>query len=79
MSKALFAYLSAATALMPACSTMSQGEYTAGWNEGGKTEVIKLSNGFSLRYLRAGRGPPARSSSYSSHATGLFPENWFPY
>lgn len=37
---------------------MSRGEYTAGWNPGEKTEVIKLSNGFSLRCLRAGRGRP---------------------
>ncbi|HSF48882.1 MAG TPA: alpha/beta fold hydrolase, partial [Burkholderiales bacterium] len=58
MSKALFAYLAAATTLIPACSTMSRGEYTAGWSEGKKTEVIELSNGFSLRYLRAGRGRP---------------------
>jgi pimeloyl-ACP methyl ester carboxylesterase len=58
MSKSLFAYLTAATALISACSTMSRGEYTAGWSEGEKTEVITLSNGFSLRYLRAGRGRP---------------------
>jgi pimeloyl-ACP methyl ester carboxylesterase len=58
MNKTLFAYLTAATALIPACSTMSRGEYTAGWSEGEKTEVITLNNGFSLRYLRAGRGRP---------------------
>jgi pimeloyl-ACP methyl ester carboxylesterase len=58
MNMTLFAYLTAATALIPACSTMSRGEYTAGWSEGEKTEVITLSNGFSLRYLRAGRGRP---------------------
>jgi hypothetical protein len=49
MNMTLFAYLTAATALIPACSTMSRGEYTAGWSEGEKTEVITLSNGFSLR------------------------------
>ncbi|MGH9958204.1 MAG: alpha/beta fold hydrolase [Pyrinomonadaceae bacterium] len=58
MNKTLFAYLTAATVLISACSTMSRGEYTAGWSEGEKTEVINLSNGFSLRYLRAGQGRP---------------------
>ena len=44
--------------LISACSTTSRGGYTTSWSEGEKTEVIKLSNGFSLRYLRAGRGRP---------------------
>jgi pimeloyl-ACP methyl ester carboxylesterase len=58
MNKSLLADRAAATALISACSTTSRGEYTAGWSEGEETEVIKLSNGFSLRYLRAGRGRP---------------------
>ena len=60
MNKTLsvFVYLTVATVLISACSTMRQGEYTAGWSQEPKTEVIKLSNGFSLRYLRAGRGRP---------------------
>ena len=60
MNKTLsvFVYLTVATVLISACSTMRQGEYTAGWSQEPKTEIIKLSNGFSLRYLRAGRGRP---------------------
>ena len=58
MNKILYAYLTAATALISGCSTTNGGEYTAGWSKGEKAEVIKLSNGFSLRYLRAGRGRP---------------------
>ena len=54
----MFTYLPVATLLISACSTMRAGEYTAGWNENQTPEVIKLSNGFSLRYLRTGRGPP---------------------
>lgn len=42
--------LAAATALISACSTTSHGEYTTSWSEGEKTQTIKLSNGFSLRY-----------------------------
>jgi pimeloyl-ACP methyl ester carboxylesterase len=58
MNKTLYAYLTATTALISGCSTTNGGEYTAGWSKGEKAEVIKLSNGFSLRYLRAGRGRP---------------------
>ena len=54
----MFTYLPVATLLISACSTMRAGEYTAGWSENQTPEVIKLSNGFSLRYLRAGRGRP---------------------
>ena len=58
MNKTVFVYLTAATALISACSTMSRGEYTAGWSDREKAEVIKLGNGFSLRYLRVGRERP---------------------
>jgi pimeloyl-ACP methyl ester carboxylesterase len=54
----MFTYLPVVTLLISACSTMRAGEYTAGWSENQTPEVIKLSNGFSLRYLRAGRGRP---------------------
>jgi pimeloyl-ACP methyl ester carboxylesterase len=54
----MFTYLPVATLFISACSTMRAGEYTAGWSENQTPEVIKLSNGFSLRYLRGGRGRP---------------------
>lgn len=54
----MLTYLPVAMLLISACSTMRAGEYTAGWSENQTPEVIKLSNGFSLRYLRAGRGRP---------------------
>jgi pimeloyl-ACP methyl ester carboxylesterase len=54
----MLTYLPVTTLLISACSTMRAGEYTAGWSENQTPEVIKLSNGFSLRYLRAGQGRP---------------------
>jgi pimeloyl-ACP methyl ester carboxylesterase len=54
----MLTYLPVATLLISACSTMRAGEYTADWSENQTPEVIKLNNGFSLRYVRAGRGRP---------------------
>ncbi|MGH7928479.1 MAG: alpha/beta fold hydrolase, partial [Candidatus Binatia bacterium] len=39
------------------CASTSQGEYTARWSRT-KPETIQLDNGFTLRYLRIGNGPP---------------------
>jgi pimeloyl-ACP methyl ester carboxylesterase len=39
------------------CATPSSGEYTDQWSQD-KPKIIKLNNGFILRYLRTGNGPP---------------------
>jgi pimeloyl-ACP methyl ester carboxylesterase len=39
------------------CATTSSGEYTARWSQD-KPKTIQLDNGFTLRYLRTGNGPP---------------------
>ncbi len=39
------------------CATTSSGEYTAQWSQD-KPKTIQLDNGFTLRYLRTGNGPP---------------------
>jgi pimeloyl-ACP methyl ester carboxylesterase len=39
------------------CATPSSGEYTAHWSQD-KPKTIRLDNGFTLRYLRTGNGPP---------------------
>jgi pimeloyl-ACP methyl ester carboxylesterase len=44
--------------VLSGCSTVSHGEYTSHWSPGESTKTIQVSNGFTLRYLRLGSGPP---------------------
>jgi pimeloyl-ACP methyl ester carboxylesterase len=43
---------------LTACSAASHGEYTTQWARRGSVAWLTLSNGFSLRYLTEGDGPP---------------------
>jgi pimeloyl-ACP methyl ester carboxylesterase len=47
-----------AASITTACTSASHGQYTAGWRHGGAVATIELSNGFTLRYLVVGEGPP---------------------
>ncbi|MDB4956050.1 MAG: hypothetical protein JWO36_3619 [Myxococcales bacterium] len=47
-----------ATTIITACTAASHGRYTERWSNGGELDTLRLSNGFSLRYLRVGDGPP---------------------
>src|SRR5262249_28336637 len=40
------------------CATASRGEYTLGWSRPDAVKSLKLSNGFTLRYVSTGTGPP---------------------
>ncbi len=57
MASALAIFGMAGIAL-PGCATMSTGEYTTHWSHPEKTQTLQLSNGFTVRYLQTGNGPP---------------------
>jgi pimeloyl-ACP methyl ester carboxylesterase len=54
----LLAILGMTGITLPGCATMSTGEYTAGWSQPERPQTLQLSNGFTVRYLRTGEGPP---------------------
>lgn len=47
-----------ASTVLFGCTSMSTGEYSAGWNKTDPPRTLPLSNGFSIRYLQTGEGPP---------------------
>jgi len=53
----LLTVLALARMPFPGWATASS-EYTRGWSGSESTETLELSNGFVIRYLRVGQGPP---------------------
>ncbi len=54
----ILAALSLAATALSGCANLSHGEYTSRWSQSEETETLPLSNGFTIRYLRVGTGPP---------------------
>lgn len=54
----LLTALGMTSTLLSGCATMSTGEYSAAWSRADPPRTLQLSNGFTLRYLQTGEGPP---------------------
>lgn len=54
----LLAVVSMAGMALPGCASVSIGDYTSRWSHPEKTQTLQLNNGFIIRYLRMGHGPP---------------------
>jgi pimeloyl-ACP methyl ester carboxylesterase len=51
-------YLALMLAVLGACSSASHGEYTTRWTSRDSVGWLQVSNGFTLRYVSKGDGPP---------------------
>ena len=54
----LFLVLVMASIVLFGCASMSDGKYSAGWSKADPPRTLQLSNGFKIRYLQTGEGPP---------------------
>ncbi len=54
----LLAVLGMTGTVLLGCSSVSTGEYSAAWSKADPPRTLQLSNGFTLRYLQTGEGPP---------------------
>lgn len=54
----LLAVLGMTSTVLSGCASVSTGEYSAVWSKADPPRTLQLSNGFTIRYVRSGDGPP---------------------